>query len=106
MATTIINNVSLASGEITSSAVASVSDICVGVKVSSATSEEMFCFVRFKRSTGNIDDFVRDENGKIISMKIIGNGEFNFNLVGVNAVSFNVVVTPNGTHDGVVLAEY
>lgn len=106
MATTIINNESLASGEITSSAVADVDDICVGVKVSGATSEEMFCFVTFKRSTGNINDFVRDENGKIISMKISGNGECNFNLIGVNTASLTVAVAPHGTHDGIVLAEY
>ena len=90
---TIINNVSLASGAITSTAVTNPNNVRVQTEISGAGSDE-FVFQTYLVNDGS--DYVPlvDSNNKEISHKIAANDKVSINLIAVNSASLKVVLTP------------
>lgn len=89
---TIINNVALTGGAITSSAVTSNPSLLrIETAITGAGADE---FVMLTIKVGASDLPLLDENYKPIQKKIKGNSSLSLNIAGINSDSIKVVLTP------------
>lgn len=90
---TIINNVSLASGAITSTAVANPNNVRIQTEITGAGDGE-FVIQSYVVNDGSADVPLIDSNDKEVIHKIVGNDKVSINLIAVNSASLKVVLTP------------
>jgi microcompartment protein CcmK/EutM len=90
---TIIDNVSLADGEIISSAIANPNNVRIQTEISGAGAGE-WVIQSYLVNDGSADVHLLDENNARITHKIIGNKEVSVNIIVINSASLKVRLTP------------
>jgi len=90
---TIINNVSLADGAITSTAVSNPNNVRIQTEITGAGAAE-FVIQTYLVNDGSADVPLLDENSKEIKTKILGSDKVSVNIAGINSASLKVKLTP------------